>query len=116
MRRSFAATLALAAAFVFTTPAMAQQASFSESDQGDEDRTTIMRFLERAEMSGTATSIGVDAQELGRRTQGMSDADAARVAQQVRDAEQAMAADSITITTTAIIIGLLILIALILIL
>ena len=116
MRRSFSATLALAAAFVFATPAMAQQASFSQSDQGDEDRTTIMRFLERAEMGGVASSVGVDAQELGRRTQVMSDADAARVAQQVRDAEQAMAADTITITTTAIIIGLLVLIALILIL
>jgi hypothetical protein len=46
----------------------------------------------------------------------MSDADAARVADRVRDVEQDMAAQSVTITTTAIILGLLILIVLILVL
>lgn len=116
MRRSFAATLAVAAAFVFAPPALAQQAMFDEVDRGDEDRATVMRFLERAEADGTASGIGVDAQELGRRAQRMSDADAARVADRIRDAEQAMAANSITITTTALIIGLLVLIVLILVL
>jgi len=120
MRRSFAATLALAAAFVFTLPASAQQAEVQGSmggvDQGDADRETIMRFLERDEVGAAAGSIGIDVQDLGRRAQRMSDADAARLANDLRDAEHAMAADTITITTTALIIGLLILIVLILIL
>jgi len=120
MRRSFAATLALAAAFVAAGPASAQQGGFDGStggaDQGEANRTAIMRFLERDEVGGAAASIGVDVQALGRRVQGMSDADAARVADQVRDVEQQMAADTITITTTALIIGLLVLIVLILVL
>lgn len=120
MRRSFAATLGLAAAFAFAPPASAQQGEFGGPmrgvDQGEEDRSTIMRFLERDEVGGAAGSIGVDVQEMGRRVQGMNDADAARVADQVRDVEQQMAAQNITITTTTLIIGLLILIVLILVL
>lgn len=110
MRKFFAATLAVAAAFV-AAPAAAQHV-----DQADEDRGTIMRFLERDEVGGAATSIGVDVQTVGRRVQTMSDAEAARVAEQVRDVEQQMAAQNITITTTALIVGLLILIVLILVL
>jgi len=117
MRRSFAATLALAATLAFTAPATAQQGGFEGGgDQGEADRETIMRFLERDDVGGAAGSIGVDVQEVGRRVQTLSDAEASRVAREVRDAEQAMAADTITITTTALIIGLLILIVLILIL
>ncbi|HUF14106.1 MAG TPA: PA2779 family protein [Longimicrobiales bacterium] len=120
MRRSFAATLAIAAAFVFAPPASAQQAGFGGSaegvDQGEDDRSTIMRFLERDEVGGAAAGIGVDIQAVGRDVQNMDDASAARVAQEVRDVEQQMAAQNITITTTALIIGLLILIVLILVL
>ena len=120
MRKSFAATLALAAAFVFAPPASAQEARFDGStggvDQGEEDRSTIMRFLERDEVGGAAGSIGVDVQALGRKVQGMDDASAARVASEVRDVEQQMAAEAITITTTALIIGLLVLIVLLLVL
>lgn len=116
MRRSFAATLALAAAFLVASPASAQQASLGSIDQGEEDRSTIMRFLERSEVGGAAATIGVDVDEVGRKVLTMSDADASRVASQVRDVEEEMAAQNITITTTALIIGLLVLIVLILIL
>ena len=120
MRRSFAATLALAAAFVVAPPASAQQAQFGGStgdvDKGDEDRSTIMRFLERDEVGGAASGIGVDVQALGRKVQSLDDANAARVANEVRDVEEQMAAQNITITTTALIIGLLVLILLVLIL
>lgn len=114
MRKSFAATLALAAAFVFAQPASAQQGSLGTIDQGEEDRSTIMRFLERDEVGGAASTIGVDVDAVGRKVLTLSDADASRVASQVRDVEEEMAASNITITTTALIIGLLILIVLIL--
>ena len=113
MRRSSVATLALAASLGMAAPASAQQAEWTA---GDEDRSTILRFLERDEVSGVAGQMGVDVQDAGRNVLEMNDAEAARVADQVRDAEQAMAASSITITTTALIIGLLVLIVLILVL
>jgi hypothetical protein len=103
---------ALAAVLLLSTPAAAQQAW----TEADEDRSTIMRFLERDEVGGVAESMGVDVQDVGRGVRGLSDAEAARVADQVRDVEQQMAASNITITTTALIIGLLILIVLILVL
>ena len=113
MRRSFAATLVLAATLACAMPAAAQQQEWSEAD---ENRSTIMRFIERDEVSAVVEDMGGDVQDVGRRVQRMNDAEASRVANQVRSAEQAMAADTITITTTALIIGLLILIVLILIL
>ena len=120
MKRSFVAMLGLVAAFAFASPASAQQAELGGSmgavDQGEEDRSTIMRFLERDEVGGAASGIGVDVQALGRRVQGMDDASAARVANEVRDVEQQMAAQNITITTTALIVGLLVLIVLLLVL
>ena len=119
MRRSFAA-LALAATLGVAGPASAQQGGFDGSgggvERGEADRETIMRFLERDEVGGVAEDMGIDVQDVGRGVLGLSDAQAARVADQVRDAEQQMAADTITITTTALIIGLLVLILLILIL
>ena len=120
MSRSFAASVALAATFAFAAPLSAQQAELGSSmggmDRGEEDRSTIMRFLESDEVGGAAASIGVDVQSVGRSVQGMSDANAARVAEEVRDVEAAMAAQNITITTTALIVGLLVLIVLILVL
>jgi hypothetical protein len=113
MRRSLAATLAIAATLACAVPAAAQQAEWSAAD---EDRSTIMRFLEREDVGGVADDMGMDVEQAGRGVLRMSDSDASRVAVQVRDFEQAMTADSITITTTALIIGLLVLIVLILIL
>ena len=113
MRRSFAATLAIAATLACAVPAAAQQAEWSE---GDENRSVIMRFLEREEVGGVADDMGYDVQDMGRGVLQLNDAEAARVADQVRSAEQAMAADTITMTTTTLIIILLVIILLVLIL
>ena len=117
MRRSFVATLAVAAALGCATPAAAQQAD--ESGQagwtaGDEDRSTILRFLEREEVGGVAGSMGYDSQDLGRAVLDLSDADAARVASDLRGAEQALTADTISFSTTTLIIILLVVILLVL--
>jgi hypothetical protein len=119
MRRSYAATLALAAAFVSATPVAGQQVDDGQQaawSAGDEDRSTIMRFLERDEVGSAAERMGYDVQDVGRAVLQMSDDDAARVATDVRSAEQALAADTITMTTTTLIIILLVVILLILIL
>ncbi|HEX6589181.1 MAG TPA: PA2779 family protein [Longimicrobiales bacterium] len=113
MKKTFAPAAALTAGLLFAVPAAAQQEAWT---QGDEDRATILRFMEREEVSGVAEGYGVDPQDMGRGVLRLNDADAARVADQVRDAEQAMAADTITMTTTTLIIILLVIILLVLIL
>jgi hypothetical protein len=117
MRRSFATTLALAASLVFALPAAAQQADHVDGsgwDAGDEDRSTVLRFLERDEVGGIVGSMGYDAQDLGRAVLELNDADAARVAGEIRAAEQGRAADTVTFTTTTLIIILLVVILLVL--
>ena len=111
MRKSSGASIAFAL-LAFALPAGAQQ----EWTQADEDRSTILRFLEREEVSAVAEDYGADLQDVGRGVLRLDDAAAARVASQVRDTEQAMAADSITVTTTTLILILLVLILLILVL
>ena len=113
MKKTFTPALALAATLVFAVPAAAQQEAWSE---GDENRATILRFLEREDVSGVAEAYGADPQDLGHGVLRLNDADAARVASQVRDAEEQMAADTITMTTTTLIIILLVVILLVLIL
>ena len=112
MRKTTGAAIALAATLACALPAGAQQ----EWTQADEDRSTILRFLERDEVGGVAEDMGADMQDVGRGVLRMNDADAARVASQVRDTEQAMAADTISVTTTTLILILVVLILLILIL
>jgi hypothetical protein len=111
MRRSFTATLAIAALLGFAAPTSAQQVEWT---RGDEDRSTVMQFLERDDVSGAVERIGADPQDLGRAVLDMSDEDASRVARDVRVFEQAYAADTITMTTTTLIIILLLVILLIL--
>lgn len=120
MRRSFATTLALAAAFTFAAPVSAQQSDSRDSsgweERADRDRATIMDFLARPDVGDAAADLRIDMQDLGERVLEMGAHDAALVAERVRDAEQQAAADTITITTTTLIIGLLVLIVLILVL
>ena len=113
MRKSCGVTIALAAMLAFAVPAAAQQSEWTE---GDENRSVIMRFLEREEVGSVADDMGYDVQDVGRGVLELNDTEAARVADQVRSAEQAMAADTITMTTTTLIIILLVIILLILIL
>ena len=111
MRRSFTATLGFVALLALAAPASAQQAAWT---QGDEDRSTIMEFLEREDVADAAAQVGVDLQDAGRRVVEMNDADASRVASDVRALEQTVAADTFTFTTTTLIIILLVVIVLIL--
>lgn len=112
MRKTTGTVIALAATFASALPAGAQQ----QWTQADEDRSTILRFLEREEVGSAAEGMGVDVQDVGRGVLRMNDAEAARVADQVRDTEQAMAAETISLTTTTLILILVVLILLILIL
>ena len=110
MRKSLNTTLALAAVVAAAAPAGAQQ---QESwTRADEDRTTILRFLERDDVSAAAEDIGVSVQDAGRGVLQLDAAEASQVAEQVRAAESQVAANTITITTTVLIIALLILIIL----
>ena len=113
IRRSLGTTLAVAATLAFAVPAGAQQEAWTP---GDEDRSTILRFLEREDVGGVAEGMGVNMQDAGEGVLRLNDAEAARVASQVRDAEEQMAADTITMTTTTLIIILLVIILLVLIL
>ena len=113
MRRSFTATLALGVVLGIATPASAQQAEWT---QGDEDRSTVMEFLERDDVAGAADRMGVDVEVVGHEVLEMGDDDASRAANEIRAFEQAYTADTITFTTTTLIIILLVVILLILIL
>jgi len=84
----------------------------------DTDRDTVHRLLERDDVKGIAGRAGID---IGRARTAVDTLDAtelATLAAQARHAEQALAGgqSSITISTTMIIIGLLVLILLVLIL
>ena len=117
MKRSFAATLALAAALVCALPASGQQADQGETaawTAADEDRSVILRFLERDDVGAAARSMGYDAEDIGHAVLGLEDADATRLAADVRSAEEAMAAQTISFTVTTLIIILLVIILLVL--
>ena len=103
--RKVSAGIVVAAAVAAATPASAQEAW----TQADEDRSTIIRFLERDDVGGAATEMGIEVQDVGRGVLQLDDAEAAQVADQVRAAEQS-AASNITITTTTLIIILLVII------
>lgn len=118
MRVSIAAVVALAASIGLAAPCAAQQEMQADragwQESADQDRSTIMDFLARPDVGAAAEQTGVDLQDVGRRVLEMNAGDASRVAGQVREVEQQLAAQNITITTTALIIALLVLIVLIL--
>ena len=117
MVRSFLAALALGAALVCATPAAAQQVDRADRSgwtAADEDRSTVLRFLERDDVDGVVRSMGHDQQDLGRAVLELDDARAALVAAEVRSAGETLAADTITFSTTTLIIILLVVILLVL--
>lgn len=117
MVKSLLGTLALAAAFMVAVPAAAQQAgepAESAWTAADEDRSTVLRFLERDDVSRVVEGMGHDVQDVGRAALDLSATDAARVAGEVRAAEHAIAAQTISFTTTTLIIILLVVILLVL--
>jgi hypothetical protein len=81
----------------------------------DQDRETVRLFLQRADVRTIAGKAGVDMHRADAAVAAMTPREAASMAAQARQAEQALGggASSVTISTTTIIIGLLVLILLI---
>lgn len=81
----------------------------------DQDRETVQQFLQRSDVQAIAGKYGIDVRRAESAVATMNAADLASVAAQARHANEALAggASTVTISTTAIIIGLLVLILLI---
>jgi len=81
----------------------------------DQDRETVRRVLQRDEVAQVAGKMGIDIRHADAAVAAMTPAELARVAAQARQAEDGLAggASTVTISTTTIIIGLLVLILLI---
>lgn len=81
----------------------------------DADRRMVQRLLDRADVKAVAAGAGIDIRSAASAVSTMDPASLAAVAGQARAAEQALAGgqSSVTINTTLIIIGLLVLILII---
>jgi len=81
----------------------------------DQDRETVRLFLARGDVRAIAGKYGIDIRRAESAVAAMHASDLASVAVQARQADQALAggASTVTISTTTIIIGLLVLILLI---
>ena len=79
------------------------------------DRAAIREALGRPEVQSLANKTGIDVDRLSAAVNTMSDADAQRAADAAREVNQSLVggASTVTISTTTIIIGLLVLILLI---
>jgi hypothetical protein len=82
----------------------------------DRDRETVRLFLQRDDVKAVAGNAGLDVGRAESAVAAMSPSELASLAEQARQAEQSLAGgqSSVTISTTMIIIGLLVLIVLIL--
>lgn len=125
-------TLALTVAFVFSfvvlvPPVHAQSSQHAipssalgaliqeHSDAVAADREAVAKLLERAEVQKIAKDAGLDLRTAQNAVAVLSPQELAQIASQARQAEQALAGGQsrVTISTTMIIIGLLLLILLI---
>jgi len=81
----------------------------------DRDRETVRLFLQRSDVSAMAGKYGIDIRRAESAAAAMDASEAANIAAQARAANEMLAGGqgSVTISTTAIIIGLLVLILLI---
>ena len=81
----------------------------------ERDRDTVRQFLQRADVRAIAGKYGVDVRRAESAVAAMDASELAHVAAQARQAEEALAGgqSKVTISTTTIIIGLLVLILLI---
>lgn len=128
--RCFAATLAL---FLAAAPAAAQDAAQdappvtqeemeaalgTRADEVRADRATVERVLADERVESVAREHGIDLDGVRQGAATLEGEELARVAREARDVEDrlALAQDSLTISTTMIIIGLLAIIVLVLIL
>ena len=82
----------------------------------DRDRETVRLFLQRTDVTTVGRNAGLDVGRAESAVAAMSPSELASLAEQARQAEQSLAGgqSSVTISTTMIIIGLLVLIVLIL--
>jgi len=82
-------------------------------EQRTSDQRAIRDFLESERARAVTANMGVGTEDLTTRVAGLDDATLRRIADAVRDEERVLAGgDTIVISTTAVIIGLLILILL----
>ncbi|HTI44659.1 MAG TPA: PA2779 family protein [Vicinamibacterales bacterium] len=81
----------------------------------DQDREAVQQFLQRSDVRAIAGKYGIDIRRAESAVATMNAADLASIAARARQADDALAggASTVTISTTAIIIGLLVLILLI---
>ncbi len=81
----------------------------------DADRRFVQQLLERGDIKAVASRAGIDLRSVGAAVDGMDQVTLAQVTEQARAVDRALAGgqSSVTIGTTTIIIGLLVLILLI---
>jgi hypothetical protein len=127
MRMFALASVILASLAVVATPTYAQNSTHAATqtaldavvqqhvDAAAADRAVVARLLERADVQKIAGDAGLDLRTAQSAIATLSPGELAQVAAQARQAEQALAGgqSSVTISTTMIIIGLLVLILLI---
>jgi len=131
--RSTCSSLAVVLSLLIAAPRVAAQASspapapHAASQQlldaavqqhvsaADQDRETVRLFLQRSDVRTMAGKYGIDLRRAEGAVATMNAGELASVAAQARQADQALAGgqSSVTLSTTAIIIGLLVLILLI---
>ena len=106
---------ALAQTQHIASPADLDSAIQGHVDQQTADRELVERLLQRSAVKEVAAGAGIDLRAASDAVRTMDDKTLAAVAQQARATERALAGgqSSVTISTTAIIIGLLVLILII---
>ncbi len=86
-----------------------------EADRARSDRALLQQFLDRSDVRSIAEGARLDVEDVRAAASVLNDADARRVAEQVRSLDALLAGgDTITISTTMIIIALLVLIIILL--
>lgn len=121
MRRLLPTAAALLALFVLSAPGIAQEHAVSpetldaiavdHASAAGADRAELRAFLQRPEVRSIADDAGIDVQTAATAVASLSDGDVADLSGRLAQAEAALAGgDRVVISTTAIIIGLLLLI------
>lgn len=82
----------------------------SRAADTENDREAVRRFLDREDVRDAAGTVGVDVEKMKDGVSTLDDAEAAGLADRVEETEAALAQNTVVISTTAIIIGLLVLI------
>lgn len=93
------------------SPAVLERAVLDRAEQEDADRAALRRFVDRDDVRGVASRMGIDPSELDGAIAALHGQQLSDAAQQARAAERQLAGgDAIVISSTALIIALLVLI------